>query len=268
MPALPLLAESPGGGAANDRVRVRERIDRGLDHLAIACVGTGDEGIADEAPALGPADGAAAEYGPEALLGQAGDLGESDPLVDRSGAEGRLPGLGSLPVPGAHFLADVASKEVISDSVALVRRNRGAQLDREVGDAPGRIEHPLFEDRACGAGVEADPAASAAVFGLGVVFQLEVEEKLAEKCPGPDLRVDDHRVLGGPAGAGGLGEIPLEDRRRVHGNPPPRPGSQCLDEPHQALEPFPQQVVVVLSGRVARQAAEDAGSLSPSGASR
>ena len=85
-------------------------------------------------------------------------------------------------VPRTHVLAHVASIDTIADPLAQLERNLLAQLDREVRDAPSRIELSRRRDRPRRARVETPGARPAAIrLERRVDGQLEIEHERTEE---------------------------------------------------------------------------------------
>jgi hypothetical protein len=126
----------------------------------------------------------------------------------------------------ARFLADVAPVDPVPHGLAKLQRDRPPVLDGQVRDAAPRVHDRRSvrippQERPGGAGVEAGPAASAvvAVEG-GIGLHLRIQEHHPQKEVRPHPGVDQHGVPPRPPEPGALGQFPLEDRRRVHTDPP------------------------------------------------
>ena len=90
------------------------------------------------------------------------EAAERPELVD-----GRL--LRESMIPRADVVADVAAEGIALEMRTDVIGNGAALLDREVGDAAGRVEHPRLDKGGCRAGVEAAGTAPAAIHLEGQV---------------------------------------------------------------------------------------------------
>src|SRR5690348_13070516 len=63
------------------------------------------------------------------------------------GLEVRIRGDRSPAIPRANILADIATEDVSADPVTHILGNRSSFLDREIGDAAGRVELTRSNDR-------------------------------------------------------------------------------------------------------------------------
>ena len=167
------------------------------------------------------------------------------------GREAGLGGGGGEPVPGAHELAVVAAEDPVADGGTQLDRDRPRVLDREVGDAPARVELVRSHDRTGRADVDARPAAPAVVRRGAAGGQGEVGVELAEEEPRARPRVDEIGVLPDPAKARVAGEGPLENGGAVD-ECPVAEGTRVLpDAVREPLQPPPHEAVVVAPERVA-----------------
>jgi len=124
---------------------------------------------------------------------------------------------GELHVPRAHVLAHVAPEQPITDERPLVRREVAAMLDREIGDAAARVHHVRRDEGVGRAGIEAAPAGAAAIpLKRQIGREGGIGENHADEREGADPGMDEHHVLGDPAQAGALRELPLRNGSRVH----------------------------------------------------
>ena len=102
---------------------------------------------------------------------QTGQLFVGPRPTGRAGADDRGPAAAARPdrrsggglVPRTHVLADVAAVDVRPDARAERLGNLAPQLDREVGQAPRRVEHARFDEGAGRARLEAERARPALV---------------------------------------------------------------------------------------------------------
>src|SRR5207245_8452208 len=118
-------------------------------------------GVSGEAGALRPPHGAPAEAGAERVAVEIEQLFERPRGARRR--ERRLARPRGLPVPGAHVLAHVAPEHPLPDRFPELLGNIAAVLDREVRDAPSRVEGVWPDERLGRAGVEARRARAASV---------------------------------------------------------------------------------------------------------
>ncbi len=140
-----------------------------------------------------------------------------------------------------------------SNRLPIGRFQRAAFLDREIGNAPRRIQHARSEDRLRRAGIQAQRARPALIDGRGVHFERQAADDLAEEDPGAERRVDDAGVLADPADA----RVPREDallhRPRVDVGARVEWLGGCVAHPReQRLESRADDVVVVVAPGVAR----------------
>src|SRR5262245_27603085 len=96
-------------------------------------------------------------------------------------------------VPRTDVLADVTAIEQSADRLAQVRRNGLLELDRQIRDAPSRVEHAGLQQRIRRTRVETSRA-RAAVLGLErrIRLEIDVEEQHAQEEERPDAAVDEH----------------------------------------------------------------------------
>ena len=180
-------------------------------NLALAAVAHGDGGVAAQARALGAADGRSAEGFPKFFRGHFSEPGESRIDQARAGSEfGRSRG-GSLAVPRANILADVAAEDVTAHARAEVLGNRPALLDREIRNALVGIELVGREDRIRRTSLDATRAGAAAIRSGQVGGKFERSEDHAEEEPRTFFLIDDAGVLADPAHAGVLGKDAFDD---------------------------------------------------------
>jgi len=167
----------------------------------------------------------------------------------------RLVSCRGLAVPRANILADVASEQPLPHFAPQVVRDRAAQLDRQVTDAPPAVEL-VWPDECVGrAGVEAASTRAAVVGGVRlVVIQFEVGEQRAQKDPTAQPLVDEHGVLADPTDAGQSREVALEQRCRVDDGSRTTAGRCIVQEIAEPPQSVPHHRVVVVAPGVARDA--------------
>ena len=138
----------------------------------------------------------------------------------------RLPGgivaPGGRLVPRADVLADVAAEDAGADRGPERVRNLTPQLDREIGQAPPRVEHVRFDDGAGRTCLDAERAGSAAVEDGFVGCERQAAGDDGEEEPGTEIGVDQAAVLPDPPEARALGVRPLVNRPGVHDMRAPR----------------------------------------------
>src|SRR5581483_2536842 len=86
--------------------------------------------------------------------------------------------------------------------------------------AAPRIEDIRGDKGPCRAGIQAESASAAAVAYRPVVFEVDVEKKLAEKKPRAFLRRDELGIFADPADALNAGDAALDHRAGVDERPP------------------------------------------------
>src|SRR4051812_37496130 len=103
-------------------------------------------------------------------------------------------------VPRTYVLTDVTPVDQLADRLAQLDRNLFAQLDREIRDAPPRIELPRRGDRLRRTRVDASRARATPVrLERRIHLELEIQHQRAEKEERPALGIDEVRVLPEPA---------------------------------------------------------------------
>ena len=137
--------------------------------------------------------------------------------------------------------------------------NRRAQLDGQVGDATGRVEHAGIDERSCRTRIQAAGARAALLEPFGVGLEVERADDLAEEQPRPELRVDQAGVLANPPEPRVLRVDPFLHRPGVDVGPRleglVRFGSHPGEQP---VEPFLQDIVVVVAPGVPGQSRDAA----------
>src|SRR5262245_931283 len=98
-----------------------------------------------------------------------------------------------------HPPADVASENVPADCRTLPLRDLSLQLDRQVRDAPRRVELALVDESTGRARVDAERAGAALIRRRSVRRQLEAARHTREEDPRADVGVDDAGVLADPS---------------------------------------------------------------------
>src|SRR2546422_4540177 len=125
-------------------------------------------------------------------------------------------------------------------------------LDREIADAPPRVELIRPHDRPGGAGRDAPGTGAAVISRRCVRLDPEIGQDLPEEKPGAPALEDHVRVLSDPADAGTLRPRAIEHGAGVHVREPLRLGTHRRDrareEPQLAADPL----VIVPAPGVAR----------------
>ena len=119
-------------------------------------------------------------------------------------------------------------------------------LDRQIADAPPRVEPMRLKQGPGRAGVETSPACPARI-GLQrrVISQRFAGEQGRQDEPTPQPLVDEHRVLADPAQAGQPGEFPLQQRRGVGHASDAGLGGQTAMKIGQLPQAGTQEVVII-----------------------
>jgi len=155
-------------------------------------------------------------------------------------------------VPRTDLLAYVATEDPIAQRRPQVRRDGTGQLDGQIADAAAGVELPGIDQRAGGTSVEARPAGPAvARLDRRVVAQRFGRQQCGEKEPASQPPVQEQGVLADPSQAGQLGELPLQERRRVDHPADPGPRHELAMEVGQSMQLGVEQVVVVVAQGVA-----------------
>ena len=153
----------------------------------------------------------------------------------------------------AHLLADVAAVGVGPDGLAHLLGNAAADFDGEIRQTAPRVEHTRLDQRTGRTGVEAACTAAALLEPLGVRFERERRDDLAEKEPRPQLGIDQAGVLADPAEPGVLRIDPLLYRSGVHERAGLERLRRHLAHPvHEAVVAGPEHAVVVVAPCVPR----------------
>src|SRR5260221_7816487 len=132
----------------------------------------------------------------EALVRLRGEIAEIARLPARVREKrARLLGARRLrAIEGTRRLALVAPEEVLSDSRRELGRRIAPRLDREVRDAPPRIEHERRIERLGGTRVEAPRARAASLGDRRIGEKREGRHDLAEEDEAP-LAWNDHEAV-------------------------------------------------------------------------
>src|SRR5579859_7051895 len=105
--------------------------------------------------------------------------------VHQAGARAKFlsAGHGSLPVPGANILADIAAKDMAADARAQIFGDRAALFDGQVRDATIGIKLIRSDDGLGGTGLNAAGASAAAVRSRQIGREIERGKDHAKKEP-------------------------------------------------------------------------------------
>jgi hypothetical protein len=181
---------------------------------------------------------------------------EGIPVVARSRGAGALPR-----VERARGLAVVAAEEIAPYPLAQVAGDGPGVLDRQVRDAPTRVEDEGPGERLRRAHVEAPRAGAASLRHRWVLgLQIERRDDLAEHDERAEARHDEHAVLSDEAETRAGRPRALQDglvvdeRARLHRVPG---GAEGSDEAREATDAPPQEPVVVVAAGVARDGPRD-----------
>jgi len=98
------------------------------------------------------------------------------------------------PIVGTDLLADVTPIDMRADRFQVFHGQRPSRFDRQVRNAPVRIEDAGLDERARRAGLQAPGAASTLLQSLHVGLEAERADNLSEEEPRSDLRVDQARA--------------------------------------------------------------------------
>jgi hypothetical protein len=158
-----------------------------------------DADIPQQTAPLNALDRRPAKQGAELLVVEREIIAQLQRSGGWSGGERSLAGRRGEAVPRADVETRVAAVDAVTDQRPELERDRTFQLNREVGNAAPRIEVVRIRDRARRASGDATRARAAAR-GLRLVWRKrERRQDLAEKEPGAELRIDQHRALAVPA---------------------------------------------------------------------
>src|SRR5689334_8990370 len=120
--------------------------------------------------------------------------------------------LGESLVPRADVLTDVATIDEATHLLAQTDGNLSLCLDGEIGNAFGRIEHPLTYKSARWTGVETAGATAAAVsLERRVRRQRKIDHERADEKERSEVGTDQIGVLSEPAKSGASRQIALEN---------------------------------------------------------
>ena len=120
-------------------------------------------------------------------------------------------------IPRTNVLADITSKQPLSDAISQVKWYRfPAMLNRQIADTASRIQHAGFRKCIGRAGIKAARACTTVVVFDGfVVCQFDVGQDGSQKKPTADGTTDQHRIFPKPADAGKSTEVTFQQRCRV-----------------------------------------------------
>src|SRR4029079_8423463 len=107
-------------------------------------------------------------------------------------------------IPGTNFLADVASVRMPAHRDAMFFRNRAFQLDCEIREASGGVEHTCLKNRSRRTRLQASGARTALIKCRSIRRERQAANDLGEKDPGTKLFVDEAGVLSDPPETGVL----------------------------------------------------------------
>src|SRR5262249_38616656 len=117
--------------------------------------------VAPQALCLRPPHGTAAKPFTQLIVGSSGERGEIDLVPGPARLPRGIVGSRRARVPRTDFLAAVAPIDVRADRLPLLAGQIAAQLDREVGNAPRRVEYARRDDRVGRARLQAQRARAA-----------------------------------------------------------------------------------------------------------
>src|SRR5262249_19381985 len=211
------LHQRPRGGVTHHLVLVVEHPRERAGSASLAAVREDDGGVAQEAGALGPPDGRAAEAGPERVPV------ELEQGLQRSERAGRREsGLATrlgLAVPRTHFLAHIAAEDPLPYLLGQRSRDIAAVLDGQVRDAAARVEHVRADEGTRRRRVEARGAGSAVTRNALAEGQRRGREHDADEEVGAERRREKVGVLANPAEPCSRREIALEYGARIDRGP-------------------------------------------------
>src|SRR3954468_18942433 len=178
---------------------------------------------------------------------------EIDAVPHRARLPRRVVGPRCDGVPRTDFLADIAAVDARPDPGAVLGRDVATVLDRQVRNALGRVEDAGRDERVGRAGVEAERARAALIERRRIDRERQAADDLGQENPRAELWMNDAGVLADPAEAGVLRVDPFLHRPGVDiGTGVERLGGLLAHPCDQPLEPFTDQVVVVVAPGVTR----------------
>lgn len=119
-------------------------------------------------------------------------------------------------VPRADREAVVATENTVTNGRSEFDRNGALEFNREVGNAPTRIQLKGRSDGLRRARSEAAHAGTATIFFRGVWSQFKRSDDFREEEPVAHPPADQIGVLADKSQAGSLRQVPLQERSRVH----------------------------------------------------
>ena len=152
-------------------------------------------------------------------------------------------------IPRADHLADITSKNPITDFFAQSDWDVIFEFDGEIGNAAGRVDRTIREDAIRGAGFDTTRA-GAAVIGdeRRIRFKGEIEKDFGEQKIRAVLWINETGILADPANARTLGEITLKDGACV-AVPAVfyRTSDLLFDKLNEFLHPSGEDIMIVIS---------------------
>lgn len=205
----------------DERVVEGRRIDWFIEdggRRGIAAVADGHGHVAAQSPHARAGHGSALDGSTEVRVGHSPEPQQIYPC--KFGA--RLPpgifagGRNRDRIPRADLLTDVAAIHVPPDAVAKVIGDALLQLDGQIGNAAGRVENAVGDQRLSRARLDAERAGTTSIDIRLVRRERDIAEDFAEKQPRSEVRIDEARVLADPSQPGRRGRNPFDDGTRVH----------------------------------------------------
>ena len=218
--------EGSGSRPCRSHATSRTTVSRGRSpaHYFLSRQSPAELRISQNALALRPPQRRVTKPPAERLFIECGQLGELHRIHARAGLECRFRGRRRAAIPRARLLAGVATEEPIAARRPKLRRNRAAQLDREVADALPRIEAVWLDQCAGRTGIEARAARAATVGHTWLIVRhLFGAQQGSQEKPTAEPLVDQHGVLADPAQAGQLAKLPFQAAGPCRPRRGPRP---------------------------------------------
>jgi len=173
----PNLPEGPGSVAPDEGLGVGDGGGKPGDSRRVTQVAERHADIPEEAPALGPGDGAVPELHPELLLRQGQEGEEIRRVQPLPREEAGFGGNRGLRVVGADLLADVAAEDVDAHQRPEVARDGPLEFNGQVGDAATGIHDVGTHEGVGRTGLEAEGALATAVPDGRIRGEVQVGEQ-------------------------------------------------------------------------------------------
>src|SRR5215831_18287614 len=109
-------------------------------------------------------------------------------------------------IPGTNILTDIASKQMVPNTLSHRFRNFAFEFDIEVRDAAAAVENVGLEDGLGWAGIDTARAGTASIGSREAIIEFKTGQNAAQEETRADLLIDHACVLAEPADTGIFGK--------------------------------------------------------------